>query len=51
MFDTYLGPFLKETVQEIHVDRRVVGWCTGRHVNCPCKWQISPWPARKVTDI
>ena len=24
-----LGP--KKTLQEIHVDRRVMGWCAGRH--------------------
>ena len=40
----------KETIQAIHVDRRVVGWSAGRHVDHPCGWQISPWPARKVTD-
>ena len=27
-----LGAFLKKTIQEIHVDRRVVGWSAGRHV-------------------
>ena len=37
-------------IQEIHVDRRVVGWSTGRHVDHPWGWQISPWPARKVTN-
>ena len=37
-------------MQEIHVDRRVVGWSAGRHVDHPCRGQISPWPARKVTD-
>ena len=45
-----LGAFLKRTTQEIHVDRRVVGWSAGRHVDHPCGEQISPWPARKVTD-
>ena len=25
-----------KTIQEIHVDRRVVGWSAGRHVDCPC---------------
>ena len=44
------GAFLKKTIQEIHVDRRVVGWSAGRHVDHPCGGQISPWPARKVTD-
>ena len=36
---------------EVHVDWRVVGWSAGRHVDHPCGWQISPWPARNVTDI
>ena len=36
--------------QEIHVDRPVVGWSAGLHVDRPCGGQISPWPARKVTD-
>ena len=36
--------------QEAHVDRRVVGWSAGRHVDRPCGGQISPWPARKVID-
>ena len=35
---------------QIHVDRRVVGWSAGRHVDHPCGKQISPWPARKVTE-
>ena len=26
-----LGAFLKKTIQEIHVDPRVVGWSAGRH--------------------
>ena len=26
------------------------GWSAGRHVDRPCGWQFSPWPARKVTD-
>ena len=30
------GAFLKKTIQEIHVDRRVVGWSAGRHVDRPC---------------
>ena len=46
-----LGAFLKKTIQEIHVDRRVVGWSAGRHVDRPCGGQISPWSARKVTDF
>ena len=25
-------------------------WYAVRHVDHPCGWQISPWPARKVTD-
>ena len=45
-----LGAFLRRTIQEIHVDRRVVGWSAGRHVDHPCGGQISPWPARKATD-
>ena len=32
------------------MDRRVVGWSAGRHVDHPCGGQISPWPARKDTD-
>ena len=28
--------FLKRTTQEIHVDRRVVGWSAGLHVDRPC---------------
>ena len=35
----------------MHVDRRVVGWSTGRHVDHPCGGQISPWLARKVADM
>ena len=31
-----LGAFLKKIIQEIHVDRRVVGWSAGRHVDDPC---------------
>ena len=46
-----LGAFLKKTIQEIHVDRRVVGWSASRHVDHPCGVQISPWPARKVTEL
>ena len=45
-----LGAQLRKTIQEIHVDRRVVGWSTGRHVDRPCGGQILPWPARRVTD-
>ena len=26
-----LGAFLKKTIEEIHVDRRVVGWSVGHH--------------------
>ena len=36
---------------QVHVDRRVVGWSAGRHVDHPCGRQISPWPARKVTEL
>ena len=37
---------------QVHVDRRVVGWSAGRHVDHPCGWQISPWPAtRNVTEF
>ena len=25
---------------QVHVDRRVVGWCAGHHVDHPCGWQI-----------
>ena len=39
-----LGAFLKKTIEDIDVDRRVVGWSAGRHVDHPCGWQISPWP-------
>ena len=46
-----LGAFLKRTKQKIDVDWSVVGWFAGRHVDHPCGGQISPWPARKVTDI
>ena len=28
-----------------------VGWPAGHHVDHPCAGQISPWPARKVTDL
>ena len=45
-----LGTFLEKTIQEIHADRRVVGWSAGRHVDHPCGGQISPWPARKVSE-
>ena len=30
-----LGAFLKKTIQEVHVDQRVVGWSVGRHVDRP----------------
>ena len=33
------------------MDRRVVGWSAGRHVDHPCGGKISPWPARKVTEV
>ena len=46
-----LGGFLKKTIQEIHVDRRVVGWSAGRHVDHPRACQSSPSPARKATDF
>ena len=42
-----LGAFLRKSIQEIHVDRRVVGWSACRHVDRPCGGQISPWPAKK----
>ena len=45
-----LVPFLKKTIQEIHVDQRVVRWSAGRHVDHPCGGQISPWTARKDTN-
>ena len=32
------------------MDRRVAGWSAGGHVDHLCGRQISPWPARKVTD-
>ena len=35
-----LGAFSKKTIQEIHVDWRVVDWSAGRHVDHPCGWQI-----------
>ena len=28
-----------------------MGWSAGRHVDRPCGRQMSPWPARKVTDF
>ena len=46
-----LVPFYRKPIQEIHVDRRVVGWFAGRHVDHPCWGQISPWPARRVTNF
>ena len=46
-----LGALLKTAIQEIHVDRRVVGWSAGSPCGSPCGGQISPWPAREVTDI
>ena len=44
----FLYCFLK--MHQVHVDRRVVGWSAGRHVDHLCGRQISPWPARKVTE-
>ena len=32
------------------MDRRVVGWSAGRHVDHPCGGLILPWPARKGTE-
>ena len=46
-----LGAFLKKTIQEIHVDRCVVGWSAGRHVDRPSAEQISPRPARIVSPV
>ena len=34
----------------MRVDRHVVGWSAGHHVDRPCGWQIWPWPAREVTE-
>ena len=28
-----------------------MGWSAGRHVDHPCGGEISPWPARKVTEL
>ena len=36
---------------QVHVDQSVVGWSAGRRVDHPCGGQISPWPARKITEI
>ena len=36
---------------QVHVDQRVVGWSAVHHADHPCGRQISPWPARKVTDL
>ena len=44
----FLCGFFK--IQEAHVDRRVVGWSVGRHVDHPYGKQISPWPAKKITE-
>ena len=38
----HLAAFLKKTIREIHVDRHVVGWSVGCHVDHPCGWEISP---------
>ena len=32
------------------MDRRVVGWSAGRHVDHPCRGQMAPWPAGKITE-
>ena len=40
-----LGAFLKKTMQEIHVDRRVACWSAGHHLDHPCVWEISLWSA------
>ena len=45
----FLYRFLSKRHQ-VHVDRRVAGWSTGRHVDHPCGGLISPWSARKVTE-
>ena len=45
-----LVPFLWKTMQDIHVDWRVVGWSAGRHVDHPSGGQLSPWPAGKITE-
>ena len=37
--------FVKKKHTKLHVDRRVVGWSAGRHVDHPCARQVSPWPA------
>ena len=37
-----LEAYLRRTLQEMHVDQRVVGWSAGRHVDHQCGWQISP---------
>ena len=45
-----LGVWFSLERHQVHVDRRVVGWSAGRHVDHPFGGQISPWPARKVTE-
>ena len=45
-----IGAFLKKAIQEIHVDRRVVGW-SGSPCGSPMWGEISHWPARKVTEL
>ena len=42
---------LFKTIQEVHVNRRVVGWSADRHVDQPCGWQISPWLARPQNEV
>ena len=43
--------FKENYLQEIYADGPVVGWsAAGRHVDRPSVGQISPWPARKVTE-
>ena len=32
------------------ISQRVVGWSASHHVDHPCGGEISPWPARKVTE-
>ena len=46
--DLALGAFLKRTIQEIHVDRRVGGWSAGRHVDHPLN---APKSQRFLCDL
>ena len=32
-----LGVFLRKTIQEVHVDQRVVGWSAGHHGGSPMR--------------